>query len=128
MQLLQYRVLLEVCFLCFAQMTKLLYSLLAVEILSCVILVEIIHTFRSVGNAKCVLKVLLKNPLYSLLRKLNAEVVKKKKKRNYLETNEPYFMKTNSDCSGGIEGHALFYTSFLLVKQLKEITGNTFGP
>lgn len=37
-------------------------------------------------------------------------------------------MKTNSDCSGGIEGHALFYTSFLLVKQLKEITGNTFGP
>lgn len=80
MQLLQYRVLLEVCFLCFAQMTKLLYSLLAVEILSCVILVEIIHTFRSVGNAKCVLKVLLKNPLYSLLRKLNPEVVKKKKK------------------------------------------------
>lgn len=37
-------------------------------------------------------------------------------------------MKTNSDCSVGIGGHTLFYTGFLLVKQLKEIIGNTFGP
>lgn len=44
---------------------------------------------------------------------------KKKRKRNYLETNEPYFMKSNSDCSVHIGGHTLFYTGFLLVKQLK---------
>lgn len=68
--------LLEVCFLYFTQITELLWSLLAAEILGCIISVEITHLeiahfLRPVGNVMQLLKISLKNQCM----KLNATVI-----------------------------------------------------
>lgn len=60
---LHYRITLEVCFLYFTQIAELLQSLLAADILGCVLLVEITHSLRSVENVIHLLKILLKSPL-----------------------------------------------------------------